>query len=117
MSDKTEWLADLKVGDPVLIHSTHSGEATDRLAAVKQLTPRQIVTDGNFRFRQQTGQAVGSDIYHNRWLEQPTSEIQATIRQEVLASLFRCGISWDRLPLVTLEAVAELVVKGWKAKR
>ena len=112
MSEKTEWLAGLKVGDPVIVESTHIGGIA-YLATVERLTATQIIVGGTrARYRRQDGYRIGPYSYHRSWIEEPTPEARAEIRQTELLDRFRRRGCWDKLPLDTLEAVAELLEKA-----
>lgn len=117
MTDKTDWLAGLKVGDEVVVQSTHMGRGVGRLDKVERLAPTRIVLEqSDIRFRRSNGRRTGSHGYHSSWLEQPTADLVAAIRQETLAGQLK-DVNWWAQALATLEAVAELVAQARKAKQ
>lgn len=69
--DKAKWLAELKVGDWVVVHSyLRRNKRTERIA---RFTERFIVTDSGRRFRRKDGyKPGGGSIVYFRWLDQPT---------------------------------------------
>ena len=113
MSSDAEWLDRLQVGDPVII--------AGRLAHVARLTKTQVIVKSragsDVRYRRKDGDRVGPNYSYSDSLMEPTIERRAELRKQQLVSFVRHHVAWGQLPLVTLEAVAELVSKAGKAKR
>lgn len=116
MTDKAKWLAGLKVGDPVVVMSTHIGNRHGHLTAVARFTPTQIVTEAGSRFRRKDGKRTGVAGYESAWLKETTAERETAIKAERTLRQVET-IRWRDVPIATLEAVVELVSKAGKAKR
>lgn len=71
MSDKADWLAGLKVGDPVIVR--WSFPRRREIQTVVRLTDTLIETNDGLRFRRKDGYKPGCSSYHFRLIEQPTA--------------------------------------------
>jgi hypothetical protein len=119
MTEKSDWLAGLEEGDPVLVRTSHIGDDFGRLGKIVRITPKQFVTERGSRYRRTDGERIGlSGSYHSTWIEEPTTERKVAIAMDRKRSELRSKISqvcWRDQSLATLEAVAELVAKAGKA--
>ena len=80
MSNNTEWLKSLKVGDKVAV-SDRGYEYTT--ARVKKITATQIVTE-YVQYRRKDGVEIGATGYHCSRLCQLTDEIRYSIKRRSL---------------------------------
>lgn len=102
---EAEWLAGLKVGDPVAVYGTRELEGIRR---VERITPSGLVVVGGRKYRRGMCRGDGWDHYS---ISEPTREIRATLhRRRVLHEVSE--IRWDAIPLTTIEAVLRLVREG-----
>jgi hypothetical protein len=100
----TTWLAQLRVGDRVVIRQSGLLEG-DRLARVERVTATQIRI-GPSVFDRRTGRRRG-DYYVGAWLTEPTPELVADIR--VATIVRRLGaMPWKKVPIEKLTAIAAL---------
>ena len=106
MNDK-EWLANLKVGDTVVVQNSNYG-CSDSIRKVARLTKTQIVLESGSKFRRNDGTPVNADSWNRRFLYEATSEAIDKIKQERLASSFR-HIKWNELPLEVLSKISDLI--------
>jgi hypothetical protein len=65
---ESEWLAQLKAGDEVIIHTWRNAD----IHTVAKTTKTQITANGT-RFNRH-GRQIGSHSYWSQWLQQPTPE-------------------------------------------
>lgn len=70
MTDKAEWLAGLKVGDPVVVRTGFP--EMKRVHRIARFTKTLIVLDDGWRFRRKNGWTPGIDPWNFYWLEKPT---------------------------------------------
>lgn len=116
MSDDVEWLAGLKVGDPVVATSSGAWAKHGHLVKVARFTPTQIVTTGGSRYRRKDGHGVGGSDYSFSWIVKPTVERESAIKAEQTLKQVE-AIRWKDVPMVTLETVLGLVNEPKKAER
>jgi hypothetical protein len=113
MSDKADWLAWLKRGDPVVVRSTHFEDKHGSLTTVARFTPKQIVTLAGSRFRRKDGRRTGIASCERAWIEKPTAEREFAIKAEQAVREVQ-AIRWRDVPISTVEAVLALVPKASK---
>lgn len=119
MTDKADWLAGLREGDPVVVRSSHIGDDLGRLGKIIRITPKQFVSERGSRYRREDGNLIGnSGSYHSVWIEEPTAEREAALATDRRRTKLLCaidGVRWRDCSLAILEAVVELVAKAEKA--
>lgn len=74
MSSDAEWLAGLKVGDPVVMRSWFP--KIKRVDWIARFTKTLIVTDTGQRFQRTDGRTPGNSVWHSwnfHWIEKPTA--------------------------------------------
>ena len=94
------WLANLKVGDRVIVAGVE-----DYVTTVDRLTKTLIILKNKTRFNKD-GHPPGS--WSRTYLEEPTEERVNVIRQANLAWMLH-QYDWKKLPLETLRKVRELM--------
>lgn len=72
MTAKSDWLAGLQVGDPVVVR-TWPHKRRYYVGLVSRLTKTLIVTEGGWRFRRKDGWPPGNDPWRAQWIEKPTA--------------------------------------------
>ncbi len=107
----SEWLAQLKAGDEVIVSGTH----TMTLDTVTRTTKTLIIVEKNRRFNRKRGRPSGSG-YYGPSLEQPTPEKRRELADHIakntrksLAYQCRDDVDWRKLSFETLTKVLELV--------
>ena len=102
-----DWLDSLKVGDPVAVCHGYAG---DYLAKVDRLTATQIVV-GSYRYRRQSGHALGGGRWDTNFLYEPTPTVVDALQRKILIK--RLGtVKWADLSDEVLRAVVQLVDFG-----
>lgn len=73
MTDKADWLAGLKVGDPVVVRQqfVRYRQKAQRPRRITRFTKTLIVTDDGWHFRRKDGYTPGED-WPARWIDEPT---------------------------------------------
>lgn len=105
-----EWLANLKVGDEVVVDSSTSLCGGLSIVKVERLTKTLISVSDGRRYRRSDGIAPG-DGYSRSHIEEPTDEIREKIRRQKSAT-WLSRVKWDQLPTQTLSQVIEIVQKA-----
>lgn len=111
----SEWLANLEVGDTVIVSIGQGGSDCLTESSVGRLTKTLIFTKSGMRFRRKNGHAP--DEWATSFLLEPTPKHMVLLRDSVLEGQRRnaaCRLrkyEWHRLPLETLEAV-EVLLRG-----
>lgn len=102
-----EWLANLRVSDPVVILS--SGLGGDFISKVERLTKTQIIVARGGKFRRSDGEAVGGGVgYHRSILVEPTQEVTDRIQHNILANRLT-RFEWKSLSIHNLRRIAALL--------
>lgn len=105
-SKLTTWLAQLRVGDRVVIRQSGLLEG-DRLARVERVTATQFRI-GPSVFDRRTGRRRGDYYYVGAWLAEPTPELVADVRAATIVR--RLGsVPWKKVPIEKLTAIAALL--------
>ena len=101
MDNKSEWLANLKPGDQVIVHWSHYDQYS--IANVERITPTQIVIS-NTKFRRSNGWRIGGNEWATTYIQEPTQDLlekAETIRlQKSMA-----GVKWSAVPLAQLRTI------------
>jgi hypothetical protein len=100
------WLEALKTGDEVASSYGWNGH---HIETVTHATSTQIVV-GNARFRRKDGYRVGDTGFRRAKIYEPTEEVREEIERFELVRTLEI-VSWKKLPIETLRAVAEQVKK------
>lgn len=69
MTEKSDWLAGLRKGDPVVVCSYFP--KTKRVKRIARFTKRYIVTEDDRQFRRRDGHSPG-ESWPGHWIEEPT---------------------------------------------
>lgn len=114
MTDKTDWLAGLQVGDEVVEMTSHIGAFGD-LTTVTRVTTTQIVTTSGSRFRRKSGHGVGESGRVFTWIKEPTREREVAIKRDTALKAVE-AIRWRDVPTAIQETVLALVTKALASK-
>lgn len=107
MSEQTDWLANLKAGDEVIVRGNRL--AGDHLRRIDKITATTIKV-GTTYYRKSDGMAKGGSTWARTHIAEPSADDVAKIRRRDLcryiasqeARLFRSAV-----PLETLESIVQ----------
>lgn len=111
-TDLAEWRSALSIGDEIALHTYHPKRYDIR--KITKITKTQIVV-GHWRFRKNTGLAIGQDIYSSTEIIPVTQEIRESVRRESLLHSLR-NIAWANYSTETLQDILELLSQELKEK-
>lgn len=106
-------LADLKVGDKVLVRYSGWGSRMS-LATVARLLKTQIVTDNGLRFRRHNGREFGGSRYSYAYLTNYDEKVWTDYRIEAALRTMRNtleAVSWSKIPDDIIRQIFALLPK------
>lgn len=108
----TEWLQNLKAGDPVIVSGGSSGYKTDRIMTVERVTPTQIKVKGvTCKFRKDGGKEIRKPdrfSWYRRLLE-ATPEAVSKIRKSEKHSALQFDIARIGLKKLSISQLERIV--------
>lgn len=109
MFDQKDWLANLAVGDEVIVsHGGFDSRHPGHLKRVERITATQIII-GADRWRKSDGRMIGNGIYGRSLLEPTPKRRQALVRYKNLETVRNAR--WDKASDELLAQVAALVLR------
>ncbi|GGA99783.1 hypothetical protein ERX37_07900 [Macrococcus hajekii] len=107
---RTGWLAELKVGDRVIIHESQYGAITNRIGRIQKITPAGKIDVLNRRFDEEGRQRNGYGYWGGliQYSEEKVAEINAEEKRKKLMRILR-DFDWTTTPLKDLEEIAKKV--------
>lgn len=112
MSEKTNWLEELKIGDKVFIKRTQHGEIKRIVGTVEKITNTQIHTK-KYKFRKKDSRVVGDTV---SYMYTEVEEFDSEIYSELLKSQSKKriieyikSVDYDKITLAGMYRIEELI--------
>lgn len=104
----SEWLNNLKAGDPVITCSGYYGKSKN---VVERVTATQVILAGGGKYRKSDGRMVGGDQYSITYITEPTETLLVEIQKKSLCEKLR-RVVWEKVNVDTLVEIFEKAKNG-----